>query len=165
MQPLSTCATGAHCHPLVLQQCPEDGEAAVFTGPACAGQVQGRADVAGEVCHAAGQSVHEPRAVLWLGPKAEEEVALFLEDAEFFDASQAQVRAGASELRDLYERSISHLRPAQQLLLALRQQRGQLSQDLKAFLEKKFTRQMQSQVAEDGFNICRRHETQNKVAP
>ena len=106
-------------------------------------------------------------AVLWLGPDAQAEVAQFLQDAEAFEKLQALVLGGATELRDLHQRSIFQLRPVQQLLRALRERDGQVTEDLKAFLVNKFARFMQSQLAEDGFNISRRVETLalNKKAP
>eukprot|EP00974_Lingulodinium_polyedra_P086987 8432376-Lingulodinium_polyedra.AAC.1 len=95
-----------------------------------------------------------------------------MQDWKCFQALEAKVNAkpGAAHLKVLYDRSIFHLLPVMQLVLALQQQDGGASQpspELHAFLEKKFARWMQSQAAEDGFNICRKAETlaQNKAAP
>ena len=107
------------------------------------------------------------RAVLWLGPGAEAEISQFLRDASHFEKLQARVLDGATEHKELVDRSIFKLMPVQQLLQALRQTGGAVTQDLRQFLQHKFARFMQSQVAEDGFNICRKVETlaQNKKAP
>lgn len=107
------------------------------------------------------------RAVLWLTDAGEKEVAAFLSDAARFDALEARVLAGDRDLSPLYERSVFRLIPVKQLRSALSESGGKLTDDLKAFLRMKFARFMQSQVPEDGFNLCRRVETlsQNMRAP
>jgi len=100
------------------------------------------------------------KAVLWLGPAAQAEVAVqFLQDAGAFEKLQALVLGCATELRDLRERSIFQLRPVQQLLRAIRERGGQVTEDLKSCLASKLARFMRSQLAEGGFNISSRVQT------
>lgn len=73
---------------------------------------------------------------------------------------------GAIEHGEPVDRSIFKLLPVQQLLQALRHSGGAVAQDLRLLLQHTSARSMQSQVAEDGFKVCRKVGTlaQNKEA-
>ena len=90
----------------------------------------------------------------------------FRDDSAAFDRLQGMLRMG-KDVAWIEKRSVFHLLPVQQILVFMKSTNFEITPPLRSFLQQKHARFLQSQLAEDGFNIARQVETGsgNKRSP